>query len=774
MNKIIGNKKFYLAIGIAFAIAVMFAIGPAFAAVSYQPVQSSQPMAVNIPATINTPLVATGEMVLIDNFEYWESPLNQGWHAHEPAFPGGYPVWGMNIGPGMLSTTLDFQEGSRVLEVFYPSNVLVPNMQKYTVSYLIGATIPVEYSVLSLKMRAPVSIESFDSYDIIAVCNGGLVEVHLTPRADDGCGANCPVAVPEDTAAVSTALVPFNPAATPVTVDVKIGREAEDGSWHMIRVDLAQAIANAGGVFETVTGIVLRGNQFRADDIKLLTLAGSGRSGCPPYLFHINHVFTQIYDPVGYKRFIFASDDIADAILPHTHTSEETHHQHGVMSYGNTAIAGQINGIGLAEANFAFWQATAMPAIADADQAIDAATYADAITAFEATLTDATMKDVRRAAIQAGGGAITIGLGVAGADISVDARLVYPLDVPMLTDPVMAEGPVASDGGVNMLSFSASIGGAHDLGTGANLIQPVSTTEPIPYMPLYGIRSGVRSITSGEPYLAAAEIQTVAMSLYYGGYDFWPSVAALVIPPQQTIENMVVTVVCSDGLGEDIESFMIETVNYPVTNTPPVIEDVDDQIFYVGMGDQEYQLNATDADSFTFCSAVQYETDIEDLIWTGYLEGYPSYTYGPFTDTLISQKSGLVKFAPISEGAYEMIVTVRDPKGMEAYAAFTIYCVNSNGWLNHPPVMLGDWDHPMIGRQGQELMLHFTDIVDPDGEPLYYSCNIGSIGYIGGEPVWSFQTEFPGTYMVEIVAYDTSGGYLVIPQEIIITTWWAQ
>jgi len=759
MNKIISNKKFYLAIGIMFAIAAMFAIAPVNAAVSYQPVQNSMPLSVNIPATVNTPLVATNEMVLIDNFEYWESPLNQGWHATEPGYPGGFPVWGMNIGPGMLSTVIDYQEGSRVLEVYYPSNVYVPNMQKYMVSYLIGTTIPANYSVLSLKMRAPVSIEDFDSYEIIAVCNGGTVEVHLTPRAGGDCGANCPVADPEATATLNSGLVPFNAAANPTMIEVKVGREAEDGSWHMIRVNLAEVFANLGGTFETVTGVVLRGNEFRCDDIKLLTGAGNARTAKAPYLFHVNQVFTQIFDPVGYRRYIFASDDVADAILPTTNNP------------ANTSVLAQAQGQSLAAMNFAFWQATAMPAIAGVDTNITGADYAAAIQAFEATLAaGTTMKDVRRAAIQAGGAPITIALGPGATDIDVDARLVYPLDVPMLLDPVMAEGPISADGGVNMLFFNASVGGAHELGTGANLLSPVATTDPIPYYPLYKTASAV----TGDGYLTSNEIQTVAMSLYYGGYDTWPTVTSLEIPPQQTIENMVVTVTCSDGLSEDVESFMIETVNYPVTNTPPVIEDIDDQIFYVGQGTQSYQLNATDADSFTFSSAVQYNSDIEQLIWTAMLEGYPSYTYGPYTESLINQKTGLVSFDPQFEGAYNMIVTTRDPKGAEAYASFTIYCVNQAGWLNHPPVMLKDWDHPMIGVQGQELALDFDQIVDPDGEPLYFSCNIGSIGYVNGSPVWTFQTEYPGTYMVEIVAYDTSGGYLVIPQEVVITTWWAQ
>ncbi|MGA1824482.1 MAG: hypothetical protein ACMUIP_07430 [bacterium] len=778
MNKIISNKKFSLAMGIVFACAVLFGAGPAISAVSYEPMQTPIPMA----ATINQPVVATPAMVLIDNFEYWETPLNHGWQAHEPAFPGGYPVWGMNIGAGMLSTVLDFQEGSRVLEVYYPSNVMVPNMQKYMISYLLRTEIPKDYSVLGLNMRAPVSIESFDSFGVIALCNGGLVEVHLTPRADTGAGAKSPVTQPEATAAINSGLVPFTSDIDPYTpgsqrptvVEVKIGRESEDGSWHMIRVDLATALANVEQTFSSVNGIVLVGNQFRCDDIKLLTDVGNTRHTCPPYLFHINHVFTQIFDPIGYRRYVFASDDIADGILPHEHVAEGGSHSglHCEMSWGNTQIVAQLNGIRLDEVNFEFWRATAMP-ITAADQNITIDTYAAAIADYEEEA-GRSMKEVRRAAIQAGGLNIEIGLGVDGTDITVDARLVYPLDAPMLTDATMAEGPYAADGGVNWLNFTATVGGAHELGTEAvNLIKPVPLTEPIPCYPLYCKRSGIRSILSGEPYLAINEIQTIAEALYYNGYDFWPTVAMIEIPTQQTMENLIVTVVCSDGLSEDVESFMIETVNYPVTNHPPVIEDVDDQIFYVGNGPQEYQLNATDADSFTFSSAVQFETDMQDLIWTASLDGYPSYMYGPFTEALINQKSGLVRFEPQFEGAYEMVVTVRDPKGAEAYASFTIYCVNSNTWMNHPPIMLGDWDHPMIGKQSQDIMLPFSDIVDPDGEPLYYSCNIGSIGYVNGEPTWSFQTEYPGTYMLEIVAYDLSGGYIVIPQEIVITTWWS-
>ncbi|MGA1826605.1 MAG: hypothetical protein ACMUIP_18280 [bacterium] len=707
---------------------------------------------------MSVPALLPSGVLVLDNFEYWETPQNQGWNVDEPGYPNGYPVWGMNIGAGMLATVLDFQEGSRVLEVFYGSNVFVPNMQRYAIQKLVG--LDNSLPVLSMKMRAPVSIESFDSYEILLACNGGTDVVRLVPRAGAGC-ANCPVSVPEDTVTTST--------IDGVKVhELKIGREAEDGSWHLINVDISKVVAP----LTSIDIIRIEGNQYRCDDIKF---AAEAHAACPPYLFHINNVFTQIFDTGGYTRYIFASDDIADGILPHEHAAEDISHHgaHGEMSYGNTAIVALLNGVSLSAVNFEFWKATAMPGTA-ANQAITQAEYAAAIAAFEATLPSGmTMKDVRRQAIIAGGGNIDIGLGVGGASITVDARMVYPLDVPMLTDAEMAQGEA---GGANLLYFQASVGGAHDLGTCTNIVRPLRLDEAAPdYYPLYGIRSGVASILSGEPYLSKNEVATIQQALYYGGYTYWPTVAVLEIPPQQMFENMVVTVVCTDGLSEDVESFMIETVNYPVTNHPPVIEDVDDQIFYVGQGVQQYQLNATDADSFTLSISNNYtaQSDIADLVWNAYLDGYPSYTYGPFQETLINQKSGLVSFNPQFEGAYEMVVTVRDPKGAEAYAAFTIYCVNQSTWLNHPPIVLGDWDHPMIGKQGQELLLHFTDVVDPDGEALTYSCNIGAMGYINGEPVWTFQTEYPGTYMVEIVAYDMSGGYVVIPQEIIITTWWS-
>ncbi|MGA1870023.1 MAG: hypothetical protein ACMUJM_15925 [bacterium] len=681
---------------------------------------------------------------LEDNFEYWDTPQNHGWIVNEPSYPGGFPVWGMNLGPGLLSTLLDFQEGSRVLEVFYPATVTIPDIQKYSIARnIINATNP----VLSLKLRAPIAIEEFDSVEIIALCTvedvaastNTTIPVRLIPRAVDAIN---PVERPEENAALTNEGL----------IEVKIGRENEDGTWHLIVVDLAKAINNAtagAASFVSFDQIILAGNEYRVDDIRVTPEGPGGADG--PYLFHINHVFNQIFDT--YQRYIYVSHpDIDLTVLPVN------------GNVPNTGIYAMGSGQSLAEVNFTEWQTNVLASIAGADPAITLANYQTAIDSFEATLSNGTtLADVRRAAIKAGGGDITIGLGLGSADITVDARLVYPLNVPiLLVDPPSSQP-----------KFTAYIGGPHHLGSiSPKLVSNAPLDSPISYHPLYG---EVYSTLTGDHLLKRDEIAVTAMALYYAGHDTWPTVGLLNIPSEQTMENLVVTVTCWYGYTEDCEIFTIQTVNYPVTNHPPVIERVDDVIFYVGE-EGRYQLAASDADSFSWSMAMggpaSVRSDIEELVWTASLAGYPAYSYGPFTEPLIDQKTGLVSFTPMFEGAYDMTVAVRDPKGAEAYAVFTIFCVNPSTWLNHPPVILRDWEEIPITVAGNDINLNLNKIVDPDGERLYYSCNIGAIGYVDGEPVWTFHTEFPGIYQVEIVAYDTNGGYVVIAETVCIGPWW--
>ncbi|MEW5802832.1 MAG: hypothetical protein AB1847_12100 [bacterium] len=70
------------------------------------------------------------------------------------------------------------------------------------------------------------------------------------------------------------------------------------------------------------------------------------------------------------------------------------------------------------------------------------------------------------------------------------------------------------------------------------------------------------------------------------------------------------------------------------------------------------------------------------------------------------------------------------------------------------------------------------DFRDPDGEELYYSCNIGSMAMDTDEKgnqraYWTFQTNFPGLYWVEITAFDQRGGWATSRFPVDVQPWWS-
>ena len=794
------NKKLFLAIGILFAVAVMFTVSPVSAAISYPPAQSIQAMGV--------PAATTGAPgVILDNFEYWDSPQDHGWTLVHPGMPNGYPVWGVGLGVGTIENVIDFQQGSRVLEAFMPATVMVPNIQRFAISYQSPYTTVYtldQLSVFSIKMRSPVSVETFDTFEIVIFATDGAtptpanIEYHLVPRANTD-GALVPVMDPESGAQLASS------AGGTSVINVNVGREIADGSWHQISVDLAKAYEAATGTAlgadQRVAGIQIIGNQYRMDDMMLVSCALNSRLGVAPYLFHINNMYQMLFDPAGTSRLVFACDPVGSSIYPSMCGDAWTSFLAGCgcpndVNPATTDILAAITGGDMADLTAGLWIANKIPGgeldasawsaaaaavdLSNLNMSLTAAEYRAAVEDYETNVAGRTLGDMK---IGVNGGTIlspatpiTLNIGNGGAGVAIPLVDLYALDIPQLINSTMAAGPNTFDNGINRIAFTVNVGGAHELGTCTDLITnlPISTIPP--YVPLYG-KTSMQPCCGGNAngFLTGAELGSTQLALAAAGYQAWPAIAVLNIPAgqNQVAENIVLTVVASNGLAEDVEALTLITTNYPVTNYPPVIEDVDDQIFYLGQGVQSYQLNATDADSFTFSSAVQFADDLAQHTWTAVLNGLPTYAYGPWTDSLIDRQTGLVSFTPEFEGAYEMVVEVADQDGAMAGAGFVIYCVNQGTWLNHPPVMLGDWDHPMIGTAGETLTLIFDGIVDPDGEDLYYSCNIGSIGVRGGNPVWEFQTMYPGNYLVEIVAYDTRGGYLVIPQEIIISPWWS-
>lgn len=121
-------------------------------------------------------------------------------------------------------------------------------------------------------------------------------------------------------------------------------------------------------------------------------------------------------------------------------------------------------------------------------------------------------------------------------------------------------------------------------------------------------------------------------------------------------------------------------VNYPVTNHPPIINNVDDQVFEVGVKNY-YQIVAIDPD---------LEDMMEGLFYYAYLEGFPPWLYGVYQwGSPINHTTGLITFTPQFEGNLDLIVTVNDPRGMSAVCQITFFCKILDKYTNHLAIFPG-------------------------------------------------------------------------------------
>jgi hypothetical protein len=74
------------------------------------------------------------------------------------------------------------------------------------------------------------------------------------------------------------------------------------------------------------------------------------------------------------------------------------------------------------------------------------------------------------------------------------------------------------------------------------------------------------------------------------------------------------------------------------------------------------------------------------------------------------------------------------------------------------------------------VVIHYPtiNIEDPDGDEIYASVNIGSIGRgPDGHIFWTFQSNFPGFYDVELIVYDIRGGYAILWWPLEVNPWWS-
>ncbi|MEW6380180.1 MAG: hypothetical protein AB1611_11315 [bacterium] len=612
---------------------------------------------------------ADPDAYLVDNFEYWKDPRDMGWQVKEPA----YPVWGYNVGKvKFATTTVDFQEGSRVLDVSRPFSVFLFNTpyQGYkmtkTTQYIdaTGAKkyIPGAYSVFSVKMNGAVGIEPWclpSPFITFDTTNFKNITIRLTGR-----GIYPP-----------TEGTPGSPLKDGSTITVQVGREFQDGTWHLICEDLEKILDSrvTGENITQIKSVSLGGNRFKMDDVMFTKPAKSVMNNEAPYLFRIGTIYAQLFNPAD-VRIIYAEDKDLGMNLEWD-TTQQKYVFKGIQD-NNGIFHGQA-GFNPNTARFA------APKNPQTDNLF-----------FKLTVGDP--------------------LGP-----------VYTGAAPMPLDP---------------------------------------DNIPFMYIPHYGVPASLwvtnKFDTNGAMVKDATNtLYVLAKALQAAGYTTWPGVLVLTPTTGQVLEDMVICCRVTDGLLTDEEIFPVSVVNFDVTNHPPLIEQLEDQFFTVGdMG--VCQITATDPDL----------QDCTQLTYKATLNGIPSYQYGPWMDQIIHPVAGTVSFIPQFEGALTCEVTVSDPRGMSAVGTFTIFCVNPGTWLNHPPVVTSIIQSPQVIDAGQMFILNELNIVDPDNEILYYSCNVGAVGRDG---IYTFQSQFPGEYLVQITAYDIHGAYVTQSFVLQVKPWWS-
>jgi len=740
------------------------------------------------PAFTSQPLIvpAIGEKndILIDNFEYWDSPHNHGWLQYEPS----YPIYGYGIGYAIIFTTvLDLQEGSRVLDVYRPSSIFLlgtPYEKHYITRSFddIGGiildpniadppqTLPCTQT-LSFKFRAPIGIEPWDIFEFNII--GTTPGPDLTPDSgDDGSflikikptqppyGSNIKDGgnTTGKFGGYLATLVQAGSNTSPMIIQVEIGRNFLDGSWHVIWLDLKEVnqIAHNGFVpkdweLVKVTQILVGGRMFRLDDIifraSLIDMMEA------PDLFEPGPLYAQIFEPY---RYLFYADYGRTCLT----LSDSGNHAYSItdlmLDHNNFVIdPNKIKAIWVADgADPKYWD-TNDPNYGHPDPNISL---------------------------------------LMGRSFVVEAA------------EMRVQGP---------LGWNATIGsyGAHGIQTQSITTPGESIVQPLPINPYDGMPTYFPTYFSaicviekyGRPHYTPSECFMLESALWNAGIKFWPNIAYMDYAPQ-VFEDLIVTLEVTDGFNSDIQTFPISVVNYPVENYPPVIQqDIDDQVFYVGATEpifNKYPITFFDPDCSIF-SMAQFEgrepatshvpgwpyneispyappqkirTDQDRLIYRMILNNLPSYQYGPWIDTIIDPHSGLIRFTPKFEGAYPTKVICTDDRGASAFGEITIFCINKGTWLNHPPILTDIPTVPQVTRAGKEFILHAPNffVVDPDGDELYASCNIGSCGRSqDGAFIWTFQSNFPGLYNVEIIFYDIRGGYAIMSFQVEVKPWWS-
>jgi hypothetical protein len=688
----------------------------------------------------------------------------------------------------IFNTVLDMQEGSRVLDVYRPASVFLLSTPYERHQIFKPVFTPPSSAnpdgedcirmmaidddetvnpVISFDFRAPLGIEPWDIFELTVIGNGNdadnenSISVRIVPIQPNAGTFLGPVNSTDGMYGMTAGVTGYNPAGQ-LQVTVAIGRGMLDGSWHAVWVDLVDAVKIAVDNFDEIDdtdkndwymaqacAVAVSGQMFRLDNLMFRADAGHVLLDYPD-MFEMGPLYAQIFEPY---RYLFMADYAGASITSHIDGEEhEIAHLTDLM---------------LNPANFVLTEDPNDPN--------------DPVVKYWTDL-----------------GADPNLFGENDPNIALlfdpdgNREFAVDLSLPIFADPNLRLGGSGAESIIDQgtLGWNSTIGGYGANGIQAFLLQPlpVYPYDGMPtYMPAY--YAAIDAIFAlGKPYYQPGLVFLLEGALWNAGVTAWPNIAALDFTPRY-FEDLIVTIEVTNGVHSDVRTFPISVVNYPVENYPPVLQlDIDDQIFYVGT-QNAYLVNFIDPDCFIFSMSpapatthvpgfpisAAYRTDMDDLHWGMTLNGLTAYQYGPWIETIIDPCTGLIGWVPKFEGAYDTVVTCSDARGGTAFGEITIFCVNSGTWLNHPPIILGGPTQPVVMKAGEEFILHAPNfsVEDPDGDQIYASCNIGSCGREpGGSFIWKFQSNFPGSYMVEIIFYDIRGGYAIMEFFLDVKPWW--
>jgi len=531
--------------------------------------------------------------ILVDDFEYWAGTSfytmeSMGWIPIDPVYSCGCFLRHYFH----INNVLDFEEGSRVLDAYTFSTTFLIEMLKGTPFAIMKKTaytdlngythnsIPAHFPMLNFEVRSPLAIEQFNFFKFeveVQTNNTGYAKIVIILNDKSECApsVNALETVEENVEIIS------NDQANPSIIKMYLGSKYMDGKWHHVEVNLNAAIKRYSSSDEElaeILSVIVWGNQYRLDDIVFFKSSKSAITNHAPDLFHVGPVYCQLYGQQGYNtqgRWIFAED--LDLGL----TSERT--TDGSLFFPH--IADDADGDGIPTALHI-----------NPDETIEN----------QADITESTLAIYH---LEPNGKP-----NLASPQTPADADLTWILTMGDTLGPIIADGFIEvadinldSDGTIS--SDEMNTWPPYLIQRNGVFIENKEETDPIVIE------------ATGTPYVMdlSNPMYALACALLNSGYDVSPNARKIAPNLGLVFEDMIVTFRVSDGMATDKETFPVSVVNYPVTNNPPIFDDVADQVFEVG--------------KTNYYQTVVHDPDLEDMIngLTYYctLNGLPSHLYGP-------------------------------------------------------------------------------------------------------------------------------------------------